>query len=87
MTKTFATKRTHERMRLDEGAPWKEGAALTYSQLDAAAAAAAASNPLANLAKGDRVIVAHPPGLEFSVAAGIFRSFRRRTKCSLKSRL
>ena len=44
---------------------------MTYAQLDAAAVAAAASEPLANLATGDRVIVAHPPGLEFSVAAGV----------------
>ena len=41
----------------------KEGAgtALSYAQLNAAAAAAARSKPLASLTKGDRVIVAHPP--------------------------
>jgi hypothetical protein len=39
----------------------KEGTSLTYAQLNGAAAAAARANPLAHLAPGERVIVAHPP--------------------------
>ena len=48
----------------------KEGPSLTYAELEAAAAAAARAKPLVNLAPGERVIIAHPPGLEFSVAGG-----------------
>jgi acyl-coenzyme A synthetase/AMP-(fatty) acid ligase len=46
----------------------KVGATLTYAALNDAAAAASRTKPLANLDAGDRVIIAHPPGLEFSVA-------------------
>ena len=46
----------------------KEGAVLSYAKLDALAAAAACAQPMGGLPKGDRVIIAHPPGAEFSVA-------------------